>query len=139
MVQVTILGRLGKDPEVKNYGDQGKSLTRLRVAAKQGYKDKETTSWFNVTAWGKQGEVIAKHFVKGNQILFNGKLEIREYETEDGSTGKSVDINLENFYFTSENGSKKDSKEGTKSIKEQDKTIKNVKTNEKFSADNIPF
>lgn len=101
MNRVTILGRLGKDPETTSF-DNG-SVTSFSVASSETYKDKqgqrkEKTDWHNVSFWGKQGEVVAKYFKKGDSILLEGKLSYREYE-KDGVKHSVTEILGKSFEF----------------------------------------
>ena len=72
-------GRLGGDPETKN------TVVTFSIATDDGYKDKdgnkvENTNWHRCTAFGKTGEIIAKWFKKGDEILVIGRIDYREYE-----------------------------------------------------------
>lgn len=108
MNRVTILGRLGKDPETKNF-DNGSSVTNLTLATDESYKDKdgnkvEKTEWHNVAFFGKQGEVIAKYVTKGQLLLIEGKLQTRSYE-KDGEKRYLTEIIGNSFEFISGQGS----------------------------------
>lgn len=48
---ITITGRLTRDPESNTYGE--KTVCRFAVAVDDGYGDKKTTDFFNVSVWGK--------------------------------------------------------------------------------------
>lgn len=75
-----IQGRLGRDPEVKQTAN-GKTVVKFSVAEDQGWGEHKRTEWHNVTAWGKVGELIAKHFSKGKAIILDDfRIESREYE-----------------------------------------------------------
>lgn len=85
MNSITLLGRIGRDPETRTF--ENGSVTSFSLATSESFKDKngdrqEKTEWHNVSFWGKQGELIAKYFKKGDPILMNGKLTYREYEKE---------------------------------------------------------
>jgi len=90
------MGRLGNDPETRQVNET--SVTSFSLATTQKYKDKETTQWHRVTAWGKQGEVIAKYVKKGQRLLLEGRVEYQEYE-KDGVKRQSTNIVLESFHF----------------------------------------
>ena len=94
MNTITLIGRAGKDPEVKQF-DNG-SKTSLSVATSRKYTDKqgnkqEQTEWHNVVAWGKTGEVIAKYVHKGDQVALQGMVTYRQYE-KDGVTHYITEI-----------------------------------------------
>ena len=80
---ITLMGRLGKDPETRTVGSTNK--TTISVATSEKWKDKdgnaqERTEWHTVEAWAKQGEVIANHFKKGDQILLTGQVRYDQHE-----------------------------------------------------------
>lgn len=93
---ITLSGRLVRDPEVKPYGDEGKTYTRFTIAVDRPYhKGKERQADFiNCTAFGKTGEVVGNWFNKGNRILLDGSLRISSYE-KDGKryTSSTVIVN----------------------------------------------
>jgi single-strand DNA-binding protein len=81
MNTIHILGRLGKDPETRQVGET--SVTNFSVATTERYKDRhgnkqEKTQWHTVSFWGKQGEIIAQYFNKGDQIQVTGTMEYRK-------------------------------------------------------------
>ena len=103
MNTVTVIGRLGADPEVK-YGDDGRAITSFSVADDQG-KDKqgaERTNWFRCTAWGKTAEHIGNFFSKGSMIAVTGQLLAREFAGRDGVNRTSLDLTVDRFGFTGE-------------------------------------
>ena len=89
MNNVTITGRLGKDPEVKPYGDN-KMLVKFSIATNDGFGDKKKTNWHNCTAFGKPAEIISKYVKKGDQICVNGSIDYNEHE---GKRYTSVNVN----------------------------------------------
>lgn len=87
--KVILIGRLGKDPEVRNL-DNGNSVANFTVATSESYKDKsgerkETTEWHNVVLWGKVAEIAQQYLHKGDQVYIEGKLTTRKWE-KDGQT-----------------------------------------------------
>ena len=79
-MNITIIGRVGKNPEVR-MSQNGKQITSCSVAA--GNKDK--TIWFNVAAFDAMGKWMIEA-EKGDQIYVSGTLEIGTYERKDGKT-----------------------------------------------------
>ena len=82
---VTLIGRLGKDPEVKTYGDKKKAT--FSIATTDTYKNQkgekvEDTQWHNVVIWGSLAGVAEKFLKKGNEVCVEGKLVHRDYESE---------------------------------------------------------
>lgn len=89
-----IMGRLGKDPELKTVG-QGTSVARLSIALSEKWVDKngqkhERVDWLSVVVWGKQAENCAKYLSKGRQALVEGKIQVRSYEDKKTQEKKYV-------------------------------------------------
>lgn len=86
MNQITILGRVGKDPEVKQF-DWGQSC-RFSVAVDESYKkDGEKiskTQWFDVSVFPSQIDFVKKFIGKGLRVLVAGNM--RSYETDKDGT-----------------------------------------------------
>lgn len=84
--KVILLGRVGKDPEIKQF-DNG-SLANLTLATNDNYKDKsgqkvERTDWHNlVVSYPGQVDVVSKYVKKGDLLYVEGKIRTREYEKE---------------------------------------------------------
>ena len=108
--KVMIIGTLGKDPEMK-YLPSGEAVVNLSVATNERWTDKKTgekkekTEWHRITAFGGQAEVIGKYLTKGSKAYFEGKLETRKWQAQDGSDRYTTEIRCNNFSFVE---SKKD-------------------------------
>jgi len=87
--KVQLIGRLGKDPEVRYTKDQTPfakfSLATSETFTTNGEK-REKTEWHNLVVWGKQAEIAGRYLRKGKQIYAEGKIEYREYD--DPTTGQ---------------------------------------------------
>ena len=95
---VQLIGRLGKDPEVKQL-TSGKTLATFSIATSDSYRnaqgDKvEDTQWHNVVAWGRTAEIASEYLKKGQEIALEGKLVHRAYETKTGEKRYITEINL---------------------------------------------
>jgi single-strand DNA-binding protein len=80
--QTMIIGRLGKDPELRTAGDT--TVTSFSVACGWKTKSKEGTEWFNVEAWGKLGELCAQYIAKGSKVFVQGGIRTDKYTDKDG-------------------------------------------------------
>jgi len=91
-----ILGRLGKDPEVR-YTHNGSAVCNLSVATSEEWKDKNTgekkekTEWHRCVVFGKLAEICGQYLTKGSQAYFEGKLQTRSWE-QDGVTKYATEI-----------------------------------------------
>ena len=70
--QLTILGRLGGDPELR-YTPANKAVVNLSVAVTEKWGDQEKTVWYRATAWEKRAEVLSQYFKKGDMIFLVGR------------------------------------------------------------------
>jgi len=111
MNKVIIIGRVGKDPELK-YTPSGAAVCNLSVATTDRYKDKqgekqETTEWHNVTAWQKLAEICGKYLAKGSKVMIEGKIQTRNYDDRDGNKKYITEIIASNMEML---GDKKETK-----------------------------
>lgn len=76
---VNIAGNIGKDAELKTTqgGDQ---FCRFTVAVSTGWGDRKTTTWWDVTRWGKGADKLAGFLRKGAKVAVSGELSTREHE-----------------------------------------------------------
>lgn len=85
---VTLIGRLGANPEVKNLDDKN-AVARLSIATDDSYKNAKgekvsNTQWHTVVAWNRQAKFAEKYLQKGSNVAIEGKLVHRNYETKNG-------------------------------------------------------
>jgi len=112
MNKVILIGRLGKDPELRTL-ESGASVANFSLATNEKYKDRngeyqERTEWHNCTAWGKRAEVIEKYVQKGQHLIVEGKINTDKWTDSDGNERRSTKIVVTNFEFiggASANGS----------------------------------
>src|ERR671914_1529035 len=95
--QVTIVGNLTDDPELR-YTRKGAAVATLRVAGNRrvpdgsgGWKDADT-SFFRVNAWRTLAENVAESLTRGSRVLVIGRLRSRSWETQEGETRSTVEI-----------------------------------------------
>ena len=94
--KVQIIGRVGKDPEVR-YATNGDAIANFTVATSERYKDKQTgaavekTEWHNVSAFRRLGEIVGEYVRKGSLIYIEGKIQTRKYD-KDGVTHYATSI-----------------------------------------------
>ena len=93
--KVIILGRCGKDPEVRMAG-QNKVAT-FSVATGGKYKTKEgkevdDTAWHNIVAWRTSADIVEKYIKKGSQVFIEGHISYRKYADKEGVDRSITDI-----------------------------------------------
>jgi single-strand DNA-binding protein len=96
LCKVVVIGNLGRDPE-KRYTQDGRPVTRFSVAATTRRRERDGewadhTEWFSVTVFGRQAETLAERVTKGTRVYVEGRLESRQYETQTGGKGFSLDV-----------------------------------------------
>ena len=101
--KVIIVGNITRDPELRTT-PSGTQVCGFSVAVNRNYKDnsgeqKENVSFFDCSAWGKSGEIIAQYAKKGSGILVSGRLEQRSWEDKEGQKRSRVEIVVEDFNF----------------------------------------
>src|SRR5262245_58988618 len=91
--KVLIIGRLGKDPEMrKTNAGSGSPVTTFTVASSRQWKDsngdqRDETEWFNVVVWNKLAEICYQYLSKGSRVYIEGRLQTRSWE--DPQTGQT--------------------------------------------------
>ena len=97
---ISLLGRVGKDPEVRNF-DNGGSVANFTMATTETWKDKsgekkESTQWHNIECWGAVAGIAEKYVHKGDQLFISGKLVYDQYEKE-GVKRTTAKIRVDNL------------------------------------------
>ncbi|TRX58393.1 single-stranded DNA-binding protein [Fulvivirga sp. M361] len=106
--KVIIVGRLGKDPEVRHL-ESGAAVANFPVATSEVYKDRNTgerreqTEWHNVVLWRGLADVAEKYLRKGDMAYIEGKLRTRSWE-KDGVTRYTTEIVGDNMTMLSPKG-----------------------------------
>ncbi|MGA2470422.1 MAG: single-stranded DNA-binding protein [Solirubrobacteraceae bacterium] len=101
---VVLTGNLTRDPELRAL-PSGSSVCDLRVAVNTRRKNNATGEWedkpnyFDVKVWGAQGENCARFLSKGRPVAVEGRLEWREWETQEGHKRQAVDIIANSVQF----------------------------------------
>jgi single-strand DNA-binding protein len=94
---VQLIGRLGKDPEVKTFGTKKKAA--FSIATTDSYKNSkgekvDDTQWHNLVIWGKLADVASQYLKKGSEVAIEGKLVHRAYETDNGEKRFITEISV---------------------------------------------
>jgi single-strand DNA-binding protein len=106
--KVILVGRLGKEPEVRNL-DNGAIVANFSIATSESYKDrttgekKEVTEWHNIVLWRGLAEIAQKYVHKGDLIYIEGKLRTRSWE-KDGVTRYTTEVVADNMTMLGSKG-----------------------------------
>ena len=81
--KITVVGHLGKDPEVRFLKD-GTTVANFSIASSFTRGDTQTTTWYSVSIFGKKGEAVNTYLSKGSKVLVEGRHQMREYLNKEG-------------------------------------------------------
>jgi single-strand DNA-binding protein len=106
--RVTLVGNLGKDPEVR-YTQGGTAVANFSLATTEKWKDKdgkeqEKTEWHRIIVWGKQAENCGEYLAKGRQVLIEGRLQTREWKDKDDKRQWSTEVVASHVMFLGTKG-----------------------------------
>lgn len=113
--KVIIVGRLGKDPEVR-YTTNGQAVANFTVATSENWTDKtsgqkqEKTEWHRIVVWGRLAELCRDYLKKGRQVYVDGRLQTRSWDDRDGTKKYTTEIIATTIQFL---GSSPDKTENT--------------------------
>ncbi len=87
--RVQLIGRLGREPELKTI-PSGKKVCSFSMAVNRRKRDKDgetqqVADWFNIEAWERLAEICGEYLHKGSLIFLEGRLQTDTYE-ENGQT-----------------------------------------------------
>ena len=111
--RVTLIGNLGRDPEVK-YTPSGAAVANFSIATTEEWKDKNTgekqssTEWHRIVAWKRLGEICGEYLRKGSQVYIEGKLQTRQWEDRDGNKRYTTEIVAANMQMLGSRGQRVD-------------------------------
>ena len=97
---ISLTGNLGRDNEVKQLSS-GKTVLNNSIGVRSNAKvgGEYKTSWFNISIFVKSAEIFNQYTKKGSKVFLTGEVRIRDYQKNDGTTGMSVDLIVNNFEF----------------------------------------
>jgi single-strand DNA-binding protein len=137
--KVILIGRLGKDPEIRNF-ENGGMIATFSMATSETYKDKNTgekkeiTDWHNVVARvPQQADIIQKYVKKGDMLYVEGKLRTRSWE-KDGQTRYTTEVIIDNFTMLTPKGNSGGSAGNTSNTTSAEPSI-----NMEAGTDDLPF
>jgi len=104
---VQLIGRLGKNPEIRTF-ESGKKMATFTMATNDVYYNAdgekvEDVQWHNIVVWGKKVDVVENYLNKGSEIAIQGKLINRSYE-KDGAKRYVTEINLNELMMLGKKG-----------------------------------
>lgn len=100
--KVILGGRLTADPELK-VTTQGTPVTSFNIAINRK-GNKEITDFITCVAWRGTAEFISKYFTKGNSIVIDGEINVRNYQDKDNNKRQAVEVQVHDAYFVDSKG-----------------------------------
>ena len=94
--KVILIGRLGRDPEVR-YMPDGNAVANFSLATSEKWKDKsgqqqEHTEWHHITMYRRLAEIARQYLKKGGLVYIEGKIQSRKYTGKDGIERTAYEI-----------------------------------------------
>lgn len=139
MNKVILVGRLTRDPDVKNT-TSGRTVATFTLAVDRRFKNKDgqkEADFIPIVFWGKPAELVGQYLSKGSQIGVAGRLQVRSYEAQDGQRRYVTEVIGEELTFLSNGSQKKDS-----SVQHQNNGASPMDLDEDFhlmADDEVPF
>lgn len=107
--KVLLMGNLTHDPELR-YIPSGTAVANFPIAVNRTYKDnsgeqKESATFVRVVVWARRAEVCAEYLSKGSPVFVEGRLQSRNWETNDGQKRSTIEVVANNVQFLGSKGS----------------------------------
>ena len=101
--RIILIGRLTRDPELR-YTANGTAVANFTLAVDRGFKNAQgerETDFITIIAWRQLGERCSTYLAKGKLAAVDGRLQIRNYETQDGQKRTVAEVVAEDVRFLS--------------------------------------
>ncbi|MDN3708134.1 single-stranded DNA-binding protein [Myroides ceti] len=140
--KVTLIGHLGDEVKM-HYFEGGNSIARFSIATNEVYINKTTnekitsTEWHNIVVRNKAAELCEKYLSKGDKIYIEGKIRTRHWQTEEGLTKHTSEIQATEFIFL--NTKKEVDVKNKKHTDEEKFSDFDVPKISDFDNENLPF
>lgn len=107
--KVTLVGRLGSDPEIRTL-ESGTMVAKFSIATSENYRDRdgnwqEQTEWHEVVVWRGLAERAQEYLRKGTLIYLDGKLTHRKWQDKDGNNRRTTEV-VGSYYRVMPTGSR---------------------------------
>lgn len=98
-----LIGNLTRDPELR-YVPSGTAVATFTLAVNRVYttqagEKKEEASFIRVVVWGRRAEVCGEYLSKGSPVFVEGRLQSRNWETQDGQKRSTIEVIADNVQF----------------------------------------
>lgn len=99
--KIILMGRLTKDPELRRT-NSGTPVASFSIAVDRDFKSQsgeKETDFIDIVAWRSTAEFVSKYFTKGRMAVVEGRLQIRDWNAQDGTKRRTAEVVADNVYF----------------------------------------
>ncbi|MBC2602396.1 single-stranded DNA-binding protein [Puniceicoccus vermicola] len=101
--RVILIGNLTRDPEVR-FASGNNAICKFGLAVSRNYttrdgEKREETTFVDIDAFGKVGEILGKYLSKGRPVMIEGRLQLDTWENKEGEKRSKLKVVCENFQF----------------------------------------
>jgi single-strand DNA-binding protein len=99
--EIILIGRLTRDPELR-YTPSGVAVANFALAVDRPFSNQQgerDVDFIEIVTWRKLAETVSGHLQKGRLVAVTGRLQIRNYETQDGQRRKAAEVVADNVRF----------------------------------------
>ena len=115
--RVILIGNLTPDPEVR-FASGNNAICKFGLAVSRNFttrdgEKREETTFVDIDAFGKVGEILGKYLAKGRPVMIEGRLQLDSWENKDGEKRNKLKVVCENFQFLGTGRGGDDEKSGS--------------------------
>jgi single-strand DNA-binding protein len=115
--RVILIGNLTRDPEVR-FASGNNAICKFGLAVSRNFttrdgEKREETTFVDIDAFGKVGEILGKYLAKGRPVMIEGRLQLDSWENKDGEKRNKLKVVCENFQFLGTGRGGDDEKSGS--------------------------
>jgi single-strand DNA-binding protein len=101
--KVLLIGNLTRDPELR-YIPSGSAVATFTIGVNRVWKTptgekKEQASFVRIVVWGRRAEVCGEYLTKGSPVFVEGRLQSRDWQTQDGQKRNTIEVIADNIQF----------------------------------------
>jgi len=143
--KVTLIGRLGSDPEVR-YMPTGGAVTNVSLATSRRWKDKNTgerreeTEWHRIVFFSKLAEIAGEYLKKGSQVYVEGRIQTNKWQDKEGKDRYTTEIIADQMQMLgSKSGGGQEGTPPSVPVASNETPPSSVRSNDDFYDDILPF
>ena len=91
MNNITVIGNVGRDPELR-YANSGTAVLKFSVADTIGKDENKKTTWHDITVFGEMAENVGSALSKGQRVVVMGRIQKSKYIGRDGVEKEKAEI-----------------------------------------------